>query len=360
MIGALWTAFGCGLLVLLVAAVKKKDSATCKGVDINITGVGDVDFLDRKEVLAILNSGKKTKVEGRRLSSFRLQQLESALEKNVWVKNAELFFDNNQVLNINIAEREPVARIFTVMGSSFYIDSSGKSLPVSDRVTMRLPVFTAFPAEKTTGLSKMTRQVLNDMKKLSLFILKDSSRMKEIKQVAIVPGGGFQLLPANEKYIIEFGNGDNYEDKFRRLSLFNKNILSRTGLDKYNRIDVRFDKQVVASRNGSSAKMDSLQTITIIQKMIADATKLPADSLFTSVEKNNAVINKADTTLLVLKDSINEQPRQQRSNNPLKNPATTITNPLQKQQTHPSNSYVKPKAVMPKRENKRTTNKKIN
>lgn len=296
----LWIAFCSGLLILLVAAVEKKDHKTCTGVDITIAGVGDVDFLDRKEVLELLSSGKEGKLEGRPLSSFHLQQLEEKLERNIWVRNAELFFDNNQVLNVRIAEREPIARVFTVMGSSFYIDSSRKALPISDRMDLRLPVFTAFPAEKTTGLNQHTREILNGVQRLSLFLLQDTSWMAQIKQVAVTPDGGFELLPVSEKYIIEFGTAENYENKFNRLSLFNKQILSKVGLDKYNRIDVRFDKQVVAGRNGSSAKMDSLQTIKNIQKMIADATKLPADSLFTPVEKNNAAISKADTTLLIL------------------------------------------------------------
>lgn len=297
----LWTAFASGLVVLLVAAVKKKDHMTCRGVDINITGVGAIDFLDRKDVLTLLKGEKNRKLEGRSLSSFRLQQLEKTLERNVWVKNAELFFDNNQVLNVDIAEREPIAEVFTVKGSSFYIDSTGKSLPLTDKTTLRLPVFTSFPAEKTTGLSKSTKQTLNDMKKLSLFLLKDTSWMTQIKQLAITPDGGFDLLPVSEKYIIAFGSGENYEDKFSRLSLFNKNVISKAGTDKYNRIDVRFDRQVVASRNdGSSTKIDSLQTIKNIQKMIADAKKPPDDSLFTPVEKNNAVIIKADSTLPVL------------------------------------------------------------
>jgi cell division protein FtsQ len=345
---SLWIAMASGLLILLIAAAEKKDHAICTGVDVTITGAGDVDFLDKKDVLALLNAGSKNKPEGKPLRSFHLQQLEETLKKNVWVKNADLFFDNNRVLNIHIAEREPIARVFTVMGSSFYIDSSGKALPLTDRITMRLPVFTAFPAEKTTGLSKGARQTLNDMKKLSLFLLRDSFWMAQVRQLAITSDGGFEILPASAKYIIGFGSAEDYESKFSRLFLFNKEILSKTGTDKYNRIDVRFNKQVVATRNGSSTKMDSLQTMINIRKMIADATKLPEDSLFTSVEKNNTVISKADTTLPVLKGSIDKQHKQQ-SNSLSKNPVT-IRKPPYPLQIRPSNAYAKPKAIMPERE----------
>lgn len=310
----LWGALGSGLLVLLVAAGEKKDHQVCKGVDINITGVGAIDFLDRKEVLLLLKGAEDRKLEGRPLYSFSLQRMEAMLEKNVWVKNAELFFDNNRILNVTIVEREPVALVFTTKGSSFYIDSTGKALPVNEKVNLRLPVFTSFPEEKTTGLSKANRRVLEDMKKLSLFLLKDSLWMREIKQLAVGVDGSFELLPSSEKYIIALGNGDDYEDKFHRLSLFNRNVLSKIGTARYNRIDVRFARQVVASRNGKDAKIDSLQTIKIIQKMITDATKFPDDTLFTQVEKNNTVITKADSSLPVLSKSSgssnsNDKPR---------------------------------------------------
>jgi cell division septal protein FtsQ len=36
--------------------------------------------------------------------------MEGVVEKNPWVKNAEMFLDNNQVLQVMIEERQPVAR----------------------------------------------------------------------------------------------------------------------------------------------------------------------------------------------------------------------------------------------------------
>ena len=58
------------------------------------------------------------------LHAIDLASMENELQKSQWIKNAELFFDNNNVLQVRITEREPVARIFTTSGSSFYIDSS--------------------------------------------------------------------------------------------------------------------------------------------------------------------------------------------------------------------------------------------
>ena len=44
-------------------------------------------------------------------------------------------------------EREPVARVFTVAGSTFYIDDELTQLPLSEKFSARLPVFTNFPSD---------------------------------------------------------------------------------------------------------------------------------------------------------------------------------------------------------------------
>ena len=45
-----------------------------------------------------------------------LRKAEEQLKNNAWIKDAELFFDNHQILHVNISEREPVARVFTISG----------------------------------------------------------------------------------------------------------------------------------------------------------------------------------------------------------------------------------------------------
>ncbi|MBK6829167.1 MAG: hypothetical protein IPG86_20990 [Chitinophagaceae bacterium] len=63
-----------------------------------------------------------------------------------------------------VEEREPVARIFTSGGNTFYIDSSNTMLPLSEKFSARLPVFTGFPSEAKV-LSKADSNLLNDIKK---------------------------------------------------------------------------------------------------------------------------------------------------------------------------------------------------
>ena len=349
----LWCVVGAGALVLLIAAINSRNNKSCKGYKIEITGASGLIFIDKKEVINILADSNE-KITGKPIASFNLSQMETEVEKNPWIKKAQVFFDNNEILRVNITEREPVARIFTAGGSSFYIDSSGVSLPLSDRLAVKIPVFTSYPYEKikTHGADSI---LLLQIKKLSWHILKDSFWMAQIAQVDITPAKTFEMTPVIGNHVIEFGDGNDYERKFNRLFIFYKEVLSKTGFDKYSRINVAYKGQVIGTRKGSGiTKSDSLQAIKNIQQLIKSARQMQADTArqqHTKPTNYDLVSNSTDSAHVI------SNPR---SNPPLEKPKvkTVFANakpvssskpPVKKQiPVKPNSENQKPKAVMPK------------
>ncbi|MCU0322234.1 MAG: hypothetical protein MUE72_07450, partial [Chitinophagaceae bacterium] len=167
MIQALWIAMGVATVVLLGAAMQQKNHKACSEVKIEISGAEEHMFMDEKDILQIINASGN--VVGKDISSISLQQMEDELEVNAWVKNAELFFDNNQVLQVSIQERQPIARIFTTQGSSFYLDTAAVQLPLSEKLTARVPIFTNFPSDKKV-LAKGDSLVMQQVIQLGKFI----------------------------------------------------------------------------------------------------------------------------------------------------------------------------------------------
>ncbi|MCW3087257.1 MAG: hypothetical protein JWQ78_643, partial [Sediminibacterium sp.] len=146
LIRVMWILAGTGTFVLLGAAIHKKNRKPCTDIKIEITGVERHMFIDEKDVLDILNVAGP--VMGNQLSAINLRSMETVVERNPWVKNAEMFLDNNRVLQVSIEERQPVARVFTLEGASFYVDSTAMRLPLSEKISARVPVFTGFPSGK--------------------------------------------------------------------------------------------------------------------------------------------------------------------------------------------------------------------
>jgi len=273
-----WVILISGTVVLLVAAITKRNNERCTSIDININGVQNNFFIAKKDVVSILEKTNGGSIEKKPLHSINLSLMEAALQKNKWIKNAELFFDNNNILVVKITEREPIARIFTTSGLSFYIDSSLTRLPLSDKFSPRLPVFTDFPTDSNV-LSKEDSNLIKDIKALSEFINDSPFWMAQIDQIDITPGRTFDLIPKLGDQIIHFGNGQNHLEKFNNLLCFYKQVLTKIGWTHYSSISVQFKGQIVAVRRGANEiKMDSLRSIEIMKSIIAYAQKRSNDT----------------------------------------------------------------------------------
>jgi len=281
-----WCLVGAGVLTLLVAAIQKEDAQKCAGINIVIKGVSNNFFVDKNDILNELNQYIDGSPEGQPMSFFNLKSLESDLQKNIWVKQSQLFFDNNRVLQIIVNEREPAARVFTTAGTTFYIDSSITMLPLSEKFSARLPVFTGFPSDKSV-LTKKDSALLRNVYNISIAIQKDSFIMALIEQVDITPQRMFEMVPKIGDGVIAFGDGNDIDKKFSKLKLFYEQVMPRSGWGHYSSIDVQYAGQVVAKRKGAEDKTtDSLRTLQIMQMIAQTAEHLSNDSLQLILQDN--------------------------------------------------------------------------
>ena len=274
---AVWLCIGGGMLTLLLAAITKKKRGHCSDYTIVLKGSDGNFFIDEKDVQQLLIKATKSSIKGQPIASFDLYQLEQMLEHNTWINDAELYFDNKDVLHVTVTEKEPVARIFTMAGSSFYIDSLGRRMPLSDKLSARVPVFTGFPEKKV--LSAKDSLVLNDIRTTANFIVNDSFWMAQVAQIDITADQTFEMIPVVGNHTVKLGNGEEMEKKFHRLMLFYKQVLSKTGFDKYKVIDVQYKGQVVVSKQAGDVKIDSLQLRKNVEKLLRQSIEAENDTV---------------------------------------------------------------------------------
>lgn len=358
----LWIVIGSGTVVLLVAAMRKKEEKRCTGIEINISGVSNNFFVDKKDILNAITISEKENPVGKAIGSFNLKKMETWLERDIWIKTAELFFDNNEILQVNVHEREPVARVFTTTGATFYIDDELAILPLSEKFSARLPVFTNFPSDKKI-LSKADSSLLMDIKTISLAIQKDSFRMAMIEQVDLTPGRIFEMIPKIGNQLIVFGDATDVEEKFNKLQLFYKEVMVKAGWANYSVINVQYKNQVVAKRKGAEDKTaDSLRTLQIMQLIVESAQRQASDSLQNMQQDNER--NSVDSNMI--QQSIEREESAQPSNtyekprpqdDPGNQPVLKPTVPAAKSPASPNLKTPvkpvikqKPKAVMQKKQ----------
>ncbi len=270
-----WISLSVGVLSLLVAAIETRNAKPCSDVQITIGGVKDALFVDQQDVRKMLMGVSGTMI-GKPLKDFDLQRMEDTLESEPWISNAELFFDNNRVLQVKVTEKEPVARIFTVTGNSFYIDTALSRLPLNNKFTPRLPVFTGFPSDRKRWKGKDSL-LMTEVKDISLHLLTDPFWMAQIDQVDIDAGRNFQMVPKVGKHVVNFGNGEDIDKKFRKLYIFYRDVISKTGWSRYGEINVGYKGQVVATRKDVQAVR--ADTVVARQWMVQMIRNLKAEAM---------------------------------------------------------------------------------
>lgn len=292
----MWLAIAACGIVLLVAAMRTKDQSRCRGIEIEISGVSNNFFIDKADVRQVLTDYCGGKLEGVPIRQFDLAAIENRLKKNVWIKNAELFFDGNDFLRVSIDEREPAARIFSVSGESFYIDSSRHILPLSDKFSARLPVFTGFRSSPGL-LSKADSALLLQVKDISKALQADSFLMAMIDQVDITPQRNFEMIPKIGNQVILFGNADRIDEKCRKLKIFYKEVIAKAGWNKYSQVNLQFKNQVVAKlRDAADKSSDSLRALQMMQTIAERAEQLASDSM--QYLHQNAERQEADSSII--------------------------------------------------------------
>lgn len=354
----IWVCIGGGMFTLLLAAISKKNKGQCSDYVIIIKGAQQNLFIDKNDVEQILKGATHESIKGKQVSSFRLHELKRMLEQNKWIREAELYFDNKEVLHITIDEREPVARIFTTDANSFYIDSTGKILPLSDKLSARVPVFTNFPDKKI--LSVKDSLLLNDIKLTANYIVHDPFWMAQVAQMDITTDKTFEMIPLVGNHLVKLGNAENIDQKFRRLMVFYQQVLSKTGFDKYKVIDVQYKGQVVVSRYAGDPKVDSVQLRKNVEKLMQQSIEAQSDAIVYENKANNKY--QIDSSAAgMMKNS--ENPEHKLNPNPslsISSPATSKKGSGQAEQTvspvpvkktgkPKSEEKKQPKAVMPKK-----------
>jgi cell division protein FtsQ len=231
-------------MVALIAASNRQDMDTIKGLEVNLNDDKEFSFLQREDIETLLLTNRNIDLKKTSIGKLDLRLMESVAKTNPWVEQAEIFVDNREILKVNITQRVPVVRLFDVNGGSFYMDSSLHVMPVSAGYAYPLPVFTSVPVLKNDEL----RNALNSkMVYLAEHIGNDSFWRAQITQIDVQPDQTFVMSTLFGDQKILFGDTTDVANKLSNLLAFYKNISSKIGWDKYQTLDIRFKKQVVAS-----------------------------------------------------------------------------------------------------------------
>lgn len=233
-------------MTLAISAKMVRDKQVITDMKIDIDHTTGNFFITDEDVMQQLadmlpDSGEVMHIE-------YLKQLEENLQKIAQVKESNVFVDNIGQLTIDIKQRKPVYRIIKPNMKSYYVDASGFKFPVSKKYTANVPVVTGFIADNglDTGLIETERS--KEIKEVMDYILNDPFLTAQFGQVDVTDKGEMELVPRVGNHVVAIGNSKNLEDKIKRLKVFYKEGLTKTGWNAYKVINVKYKDQVVCSK----------------------------------------------------------------------------------------------------------------
>jgi cell division protein FtsQ len=264
------------VVVLFFVAMQKKQTGFCTSIEIEITNQQQQSFVNKKSIEEIIRAAYN--LQSTSIKKIDIQAIEKAIEKNEWVQNADLFFDAQHKLKVLLQQRNPIARLFSLDGATFFLDSAGKRLPVTNTTLARVLVITGFPSSNLV-LSSTDSALLMQVKKISNAIAKDSILQSQIAQLNITITGSFELSTAMGNQKIFFGDDGDIDEKFNKVKTFYTKIFTQFGVEKYSAIDVRFKNQIVATQSNYFAQNLSLDSLNSNKDSLVSTTNLQSDTI---------------------------------------------------------------------------------
>lgn len=302
-----WLLVISGINSLLIAANSRQKEHVCRDILIGIKGNEGKFYVEKEEVLKLIEKAMGGSLLRKPASHINLTKLENGLKKNPWIKNAELYFDNKDQLHVFVEEREPIARVFTTKGNSFYMDSSGARMPLLDKLSIRVPVITGFTSARKFNAADSA--LLQQVKQVAQFIYSNEFWNAQIGQIDITHEKKFELIPVIGDHIIKLGSSENAEEKLNSLYVFYKQVMSKVGFNKYAALDVQFKEQVVAIKKEATSPVDSIQLKKNIEELMnrASMQNIDEDMLPDQTLKTTA-ISTASTKVNTVSAKTNPNP----------------------------------------------------
>lgn len=260
-----WRLIGYGFLTLialvgigmLMGLVKKKDQAqVCTSMRVMVGG--KEAFIDQHDISDLVKA-KFGRVVGQTLSQIPVEQIEKALMELPYVSAAEIFVDMDGVLQVAVQQREVLLRVVNKVGREYYIDTKGAKVPVTLRYVPHVLVANGNIREGyQKPLDTVETKLVKDLVAIVEHVKGDPLWSNQIVQLYVNDYGDIEIVPRVGTQQLVLGNASKLEEKLDRLVVFYKNILPRVGSDAYEKVNVKYDDQIICERR-SGWMLDSLQ-----------------------------------------------------------------------------------------------------
>ena len=232
------------VIVCIGFSENRTSSKLYQDIKISLESSSESYFINREDILNILNNNGQELIVGAHISSVDIKTLENRINDHAYISSAQVYKDLQGNLIVNATQAQPVARILSGEGDR-YLDSKGNFMPFSHRYTPRVILISGNYSQLLDDQNIKNTEYGASIFDLLSFIRNDTFWKAQIAQVDIDKNGEIKFYPQVTKQTVEFGLAENVESKFQKLKIFYKEILPQKGWNSYAKVSVKYQNQII-------------------------------------------------------------------------------------------------------------------
>lgn len=220
-----------------IAFCNKPADQVCKGIRLEIRDSLETGYMTTADIVTLLRQNGLDPT-GLPIEEVSCRAIEKVLGGVPLIASSECYKTIAGYVVVEVECRRPILRIMTDSGDSFYLDEEGEVIEYIARPTY-IPVATGHISRDFARQELLT---------LAQFLRADDLWNAQIEQIYVTPREEIELIPRVGNHTIVLGHPGNYAYKFDKLRTFYEKGLSEVGWDRYSRINIDYNNQVVGTK----------------------------------------------------------------------------------------------------------------
>lgn len=228
-----------GYLVFSAAYFRKLSrNKLCESFEVVIADSNRVQFVLTRDIERLVKRHNLHPV-GKSFGDINTLAIRDTILTNQLVESAEVYTTPAGGIVAAIRQRQPVIRVITSQGRSYYVDQERRIMPVTTAFTVYVPVVTGAVTET------MAREELYDF---AMFLQRNADWDAWIEQIEVRSNDDVVLIPRAGDFSIVMGSLKDYPVKLSKFIRFVDQGLNVLGWNRYSEINLKYENQVVCTR----------------------------------------------------------------------------------------------------------------